>query len=90
MGDVDQADQLALAYSKVDFTRTLRWPTVLFQWYFDTARVNAYVLHRRAAESQRHVGRQDRVTKQCIVIGAGTPCITEKAFRQTSPTWKNG
>jgi len=63
MGAVDIADQLALVYSKVDFTRTLRWPTVLFQWYFDTARVNAYVLHRRAAESQRHVGRQDHAVK---------------------------
>ncbi|CAL6331810.1 unnamed protein product [Bathycoccus prasinos] len=61
MGDVDIADQLALAYSKEDYTRTRRCTTVLFQWYFDTARVNAYVLHRRAAESQRHVGLEHAV-----------------------------
>jgi len=58
MGDVDIADQFALAYSKEDYTRSRRWVNVIFTWYFDTARVNAYVLHRRAAQSQRHRGQE--------------------------------
>ena len=58
MGDVDIADQFALAYSKEDYTRSRRWVNVIFTWYFDTARVNAYVLHRRAAQSQRHYGQE--------------------------------